>query len=219
MTFKQAHTSNFKRGRTSDIKWLVIHFTANDGDTAKNNADYFANNSNLASSAHYFVDENEIWQSVKDIDTAYHCGARNPKHKYCRNANSIGIELCSRKDSKGNYYFKKETVMRASKLVKELMETYNIPITNVIRHYDVTGKICPAPFVNDVSQWDEFLSMLSTQPKLESGNDIVWELTNGKHKIEITEVKRAIEALDKAKTNTEFASLYWIIYKIVNGGK
>lgn len=54
---------------------------------------------------------------------------------------------------------------------------------------------------------------------LESGNDIVWELMNGKNKIEITEVERAIKTLDRARTNTEFASLYWIIYKIVNKGR
>lgn len=54
---------------------------------------------------------------------------------------------------------------------------------------------------------------------LETGNDIVWQLMNGNHKIEITEVERAIKALDKAKKNTEFSSLYWIIYKIVNKGR
>ena len=53
--------------------------------------------------------------------------------------------------------------------------------------------------------------------KLESGNDIVWELMNGKHKIEISEVARAVNALDKAKTNPEYMSLYWILYKLVNG--
>lgn len=52
---------------------------------------------------------------------------------------------------------------------------------------------------------------------LETGNDIVWELMNGKHKIKITEVDRAIKAMDKAKNNSEFNSLYWILYKLVNG--
>lgn len=51
---------------------------------------------------------------------------------------------------------------------------------------------------------------------LESGNDIVWELMNGKHKIEITEVQRAIKAIDEAKKNAKFSSLYWILYKLVN---
>lgn len=51
---------------------------------------------------------------------------------------------------------------------------------------------------------------------LNSGNDIVWELMNGSLKVEIQEVERAVKALDKAKTSSEFSSLYWIIWKIVN---
>lgn len=51
---------------------------------------------------------------------------------------------------------------------------------------------------------------------LESGNDIVWELMNGKHKVKITEVERAIKAVDKAKNDANYSSLYWILYKLVN---
>ena len=40
---------------------------------------------------------------------------------------------------------------------------------------------------------------------------------NGKYKIEINEVERAVKALDKAKANSEFCSLYWILYKLANG--
>ena len=218
MVFKSAHASNFKRGRTSSVKYIVIHYTANNGDTAKNNLNYFANNQNLSASAHYFVDENEVCQSVKDGDTAYHCSAKTYKHKYCRNSNSIGIELCSRKDSNGKYYFKDKTIANAVAITKELMQKYNIPVANVVRHYDVTGKICPAPMVNDEKLWKEFLSMLSNEKKpLESGNDIIWELMNGKYKVKIDDVPRAVKALDKAKTNQEFMSLYWILYKVVNG--
>lgn len=54
---------------------------------------------------------------------------------------------------------------------------------------------------------------------LETGNDIVWELMNGKHKVPISEVKKAVKALDNAKNSPEFNSLYWIIYKIVNKGR
>lgn len=54
---------------------------------------------------------------------------------------------------------------------------------------------------------------------LETGNDIVWELMNGKLNVEITEVKRAVKALDDAKKNANFSSLYWILYKIVNKGR
>lgn len=217
MNFKQCNSTNYKTGRNGNIKYIVIHYTANNGDTAKNNADYFANNKNTNSSAHYFVDENTVWQSVKDTDTAWHCGANSYKHPYCRNGNSIGIELCSRKDSNGNYYFENNTVKNAADLTKNLMVKYNIPATNVIRHYDVTGKVCPAPMVNDVTLWDKFKTMItSTTKKLETGNDIIWELMNGKHKVEINEVQRAVKAVDGAKNNEEFCSLYWILYKLVN---
>ena len=52
--------------------------------------------------------------------------------------------------------------------------------------------------------------------KLETGNDIIWELMNGKYKVKIDDVKRAINALDNAKNNQDFMSLYWILYKIAN---
>ena len=215
MNFKQCNSTNFRTGRNDSIEYIVIHYTANNGDTAKNNVDYFANNKNTNSSAHYFVDENTTWQSVKDNDTAWHCGAKSYKHSYCRNDNSIGIELCSRKDGNGNYYFKDATVKNAAELTKNLMAKYNIPVTNVIRHYDVTGKVCPAPMVNDVSLWNKFKSMISTK-KLETGNDIIWELMNGKYKVEINDVKRAVAALDSAKNSSEYMSLYWILYKMAN---
>ena len=52
--------------------------------------------------------------------------------------------------------------------------------------------------------------------KLETGNDIIWELMNGKYKVKIDDVKRAVTALDNAKGSQEFMSLYWILYKLVN---
>lgn len=220
MNFKQCNSANYKSGRTSGIKYIVIHYTANNGDTAKNNADYF-NRAAVKASAHYFVDEKEIWQSVKDTDTAYHCGTTGTyKHSNCRNGNSLGIELCSMKDSNGNYYFKDATVKNAAELTKILMAKYNIPATNVIRHYDVTGKVCPAPMVKNANLWSEFKNMITTNgKKLETGNDIIWELMNGKHKIKIGDVKRAVTALDKAKNSQEYMSLYWILYKLVNGNE
>lgn len=53
--------------------------------------------------------------------------------------------------------------------------------------------------------------------KLETGNDIIWELVNGKHKVKIDDVNKAVKALDKAKNSPDFMSLYWILYKVVNG--
>lgn len=159
MNFKQANGANFARGRTQPIQFLVIHYTANNGDTVQNNLDYFAGNA-VGASAHYFVDENGYGQSVKDQDTAWHCGASSYRHEACRNANSIGMELCSRKDSKGNYYFMDQTVYNAAVLARQLMQTYGIDRAHVLRHYDVTGKRCPAPMVDNPTLWENFLNLL-----------------------------------------------------------
>ena len=159
MDFKQANGANFAKGRTQPIQFLVIHYTANNGDTVQNNLDYFAGNA-VGASAHYFVDENGFGQSVQDGDTAWHCGASSYRHPSCRNANSIGMELCSRKDSRGNYYFLDQTVYNAAALARQLMQTYGIDRAHVVRHYDVTGKKCPAPMVDNPTLWENFLNLL-----------------------------------------------------------
>ena len=150
---------NYKRGRTQSVKYIVIHYTANKNDTALNNINYFKNNTPVAS-AHYFVDSNEIYSSVPEEDTAYHCGASSYRHAYCRNANSIGIEMCTSFAS-GRYYIDDKTVKNTVWLTKELMKKYSVPAENVIRHYDVTGKICPAPMVNDETQWQSFKASIA----------------------------------------------------------
>ena len=160
MKYKQAIVANFTKGRSDRIKFIVVHYTANNGDTASGNLNYFANNI-VKASAHYFVDEKEVCQSVKEEDTAYHCGAKTYKHKVCRNSNSIGIEMCSRKDNYGNYYIKAETIERAVDLIKVLMRKYGISSKNILRHYDVTGKNCPAPFVENETLWKAFLKKIA----------------------------------------------------------
>ena len=163
-------------------KYIVIHYTANNGDTALGNCKYFYTEDRGAS-ANYFVDENGVWQCVEDNNVAWHCGASTYKHPYCRNGNSIGVEMCSRKDSSGRYYFKDETVNNAVDLVKYLMNKYNVPIDNVIRHYDVTGKNCPEPFVRDIKKWQNFKNMLKIREEEEMNNAAVSEgkaIVNGK---------------------------------------
>jgi len=155
---KNLTTVNYTPSNNKQNKYIVIHYTGNNGDTAEGNANYF-HSINRNASANYFVDEKEIYQVVPDNCVAWHCGAKTYKHPSCRNNNSIGIELCSRKDEKGNYYFKKETINNSIKLAVQLMHDYNIPIENVIRHFDVTGKLCPRPFIENTA-WQEYVPLL-----------------------------------------------------------
>ena len=159
--FKQCNDGNYRKGREFPINWICLHFTANNGDTAQNNADYFAREV-VEASAHYFVDPNEIYQSVKDSDTAWHCGRERGGSYYndCRNANSIGIEMCS-VIRNGVYVIPEETMKRAAKLTRELMAKYHVPVSRVCRHYDVTHKECPEPWVRNPQLWQKFKTMLT----------------------------------------------------------
>ena len=146
-------------GKRSVTTFLVLHYTANNGDTAIDNGNYFKNNV-VKASANYIVDETTVVSSVPENYIAYHVGATK-YYNTCRNSNSIGIELCSRIDSKGNYYFKDEVVANAVELVRSLVKKYNIAPSNIIRHYDVTHKQCPAPFVQNTIAWKNFLNKVT----------------------------------------------------------
>ena len=150
MTEILAHPSNFTPGRQRGIDRIVVHYTAGDGDTAQNNGMYFSAADRNAS-AHYFVDEGEILLSVREEDTAHHAGT------WEMNSRSVGVEMCSKKDGAGRYYIPEKTVVLTQSLVRQLMEKYKIPITGVLRHYDVTGKSCPAPMVENEALWQAFL--------------------------------------------------------------
>lgn len=158
------------KNSTARIKYIVIHYFGG-LSSAKNVAAYWARQY-VGASAHYTVGhEGEIYQCVEDDDVAWHCGTSGTyKHPDCRNSNSIGIEMAVKKKSTGtlsatdkDWYFTPETVAAAVELTRQLMKKYNVPAENVIRHYDVTGKICPNPYYYNLfeSTWQAFKAAIS----------------------------------------------------------
>ena len=184
------------------IKYIVIHYVGA-VSTAKNNVDYFYDKDRKAS-AHYFVDEKSIWQCVDDSNIAWHCGGAKVYYSDCRNGNSIGIELCCKKKSDGTWYFESQTLNNAIELVQYLMKLHGIKIENVIRHYDVTHKVCPEPFVRDEQAWNNFKRRISMK-----------EITNVKEALDyLVEKGRIInrEYWEKAivtTRNLDFAFIKW----------
>jgi len=140
--FKQCGSDHMTRGRSRAIDRIVVHFTATLA-SARNNATYFARNEGQGASAHYFVDDvtPEIYQSVAEGDTAWHAG------DWQMNCRAIGIEVVSAGED-----FSATEVEKLGWLVRKLMAKYGIGASGVIRHYDVTGKLCPAPYVA-ASKW------------------------------------------------------------------
>ena len=163
------------------IKYIAIHYTANDGDTALSNAKYFARG-NRGASAHYFVDSNNIIQSVEDNYVAWSVGGSKYSdcsktgggkfYGICNNSNSINIELCD--DIKnGNIYPTEAAISNAIDLVRSLMKKYNISSNNVIRHFDVNGKRCPAYWCGDSQKngkWQKFKNSILEEEQIMKQN-------------------------------------------------
>lgn len=161
------HHTNYQRGRAQPVSFLVYHYVGATGG-AEANARYYHNTENIGASAHYFVghasEGAEIWSSVPEESTAWHCGAKSYKHPACRNANSIGIEMCCKLGPKG-WYIEEETLAAAAALGRDIMARYGIPLENVVRHYDVTGKLCPAPLVDETA-WANFKKRLEVEEEM-----------------------------------------------------
>lgn len=153
---KPCSSSNYTNMDERNIEYIVMHYTGNEKDNAKNNANYFMG-LNRGASAHYFVDDDSIWQSVDINDKAWHCGTTGTYyHSSCRNTNSIGIEMCC---TAGNYKVSEKTKENAAHLAAALCKYLGITDVDkyVVRHYDVTHKYCPAQMKGDNNaEWIAF---------------------------------------------------------------
>ncbi len=136
------------------VKKIVIHYTANPGSTAQANRNYFeslATNPVTSASSHFVIGmEGEIIQCMPLNEIAY---ATKEANGY-----SISIECCH-PDESGE--FTTTTYNRCVLLTAELCEYYHLdPETDVIRHYDVTGKNCPRFYVENPEEWDMFIGFV-----------------------------------------------------------
>ena len=147
---------NYSSRNGKKIEYIVIHDTGNKSKGANALAHYkYFNGGYRGASAHYFVDDSHIIQTVDDKYASWHCGDGRGKYGIT-NQNSIGIEICVNAD--GNY---EKAVANAIELTKFLMKKYNIPIEKVVRHYDASRKLCPASMAaNNWAKWSWFKEQL-----------------------------------------------------------
>ena len=143
--------------RTKDqIKWIVIHYTGNYTKGANAEAHYrYLQNATRLGSAHYYVDDKQIIQTIGDSYIAWSVGDNQGYGRYlngCTNANWISIEMCVNSDSDQEKVYK-----NTLELTKNLMKKFNIPPEKVCRHYDVSRKDCPHNLrENNWQKWWEF---------------------------------------------------------------
>lgn len=169
---KIANTYNWLKG-VFVKKYIVIHYSAGTVDTDENNGVYFAREK-VGASANVFIDDDSATISVPLYACAYHCGVdysggKAPYWGKCTNKNSIGIEMCGIANDKV-LDMRNKTIKNTVSYTKKLMKKYHISIKNVIRHYDVCGKICPAPFVRHPLAWNCFKLNLLNSYKVRTTN-------------------------------------------------
>lgn len=132
-----------------EIRGIVIHYTANPGTTAVQNRNYFESlkdSHETKASSHFVVGiEGEIIQCIPSSEISY---ASNE-----RNGDTLSIECCH-KDKDGK--FTQATYDSLVELTAWLCGKFNVPVENVIRHYDVTGKKCPLYYVENENEWKQF---------------------------------------------------------------
>ena len=155
----QRKISPYNHYEGNNIKYIVIHYVGATG-TAKNNVDYFYGGDRQAS-AHYFVDDGSIWQSVEDFNGSWHCGNTRTE---VNNKNSIGIEMCC---PNPQLYVSDKTIQNTCELVVYLMKKYNIPLANVRTHYEVSGKTKLCPNFANTSRWTNMKNKIA---QMLSGN-------------------------------------------------
>ncbi len=210
---------NYNTGTVDRIKYIVIHYVGALGG-AEANCKYYASQY-IGASAHYYVGFNgEVWQSVEDKDIAWHCGAKAYMHPECRNGNSLGIELCVRNngslaDTSRDWYFEDATIREGIELTKTLMEKYDVPADRVIRHYDVTGKICPNPYVYNHTRhtWDAFKAALVVEPVKKSG----WQYEDSRWRLYLGNTGDCIKNNWYKWTSRTDGSEYWSFFLGDNG--
>ena len=138
------------------VNSIVIHYTANPGSSAMANRDYFEGLKDAhttKASSHFIVGlDGEVVQCIPTTEIAYASNSRNP--------DTISIECCHPDDTGA---FNTATYQSMVQLTAWLCNRFGLNSQDVIRHYDVTGKICPKYFVEHEDAWEQFKTDVQQQ--------------------------------------------------------
>ena len=150
-------------------KGVVWHYIGVPGQTPMQAYNYFNDpTKQVFAGCHFCVGLDGDVIQFADADRAvWHCGAKqytrwmqNAHYEYATNAKGktpnwafIGVELCHPDDTG---QFTEPTLRAAAVLAKQLISDYNLQVSDMIRHYDVTGKDCPKYWIANPQAWSGF---------------------------------------------------------------
>jgi N-acetylmuramoyl-L-alanine amidase len=145
------------------VKGIIMHWMGTKGGTDEKHAAYFDGGGERYASAHIFIDKDSATLIIPLNEVAYHANEKPSRiakllatASYYKGGNAnlttIGIELCVEKD--GTIH--PNTVARAVQIVAYLCKIYKLTVNDIYRHYDITGKNCPAPWVSKPALFHKF---------------------------------------------------------------
>ena len=143
-------------------------------------------------SAHVFCDSDSITEAIPLDEVAWGCGDKNYKGGYQRiadkvfkfrqNYETISVEICNNDIIKGSDEDWKAAVENAKQWVITYLTSFGLNVDKegsltpqnvneppapgsvlLLRHYDITGKICPKPFVDNPDDWTQFIEEIAAQ--------------------------------------------------------
>ncbi len=144
-----------KRSRTTAI---AVHYVGNAGSSAVGNRNYFQT-TNTSVSSHYIVGlEGEIIRCIPEGEVSW---CTNQANSY-----TISIECCH---PNADGIFNDKTYKSLVELCADICKRWKLNPLNggIIRHFDVTGKVCPKGFVakskggtddNNCTRYHKFLN-------------------------------------------------------------
>lgn len=172
-------------------KYLAIHFTAGSNSKPGRALNTYNTFVSRSASADFVVDDQDIVQFNPDINNYYCWAVGDNKNKYssggtlygkATNKNTISIEICStcvpatttavNTPNHPGWSFSEATLNNAIKLAKIIMKKYNIPMEQVVRHYDISGKLCPG-----IIGWNNepIYDMNTGKATKDKSNSVKWE--------------------------------------------
>lgn len=134
------------------INNIVLHYVANPGSSAEGNRNYFdsladqdSQKGGTSTSSHFIVGlEGEVIQCIPINEIAY---ANAP-----RNEDTLSIEVCHPDDT-GKY--SDATYESVVRLTAWLCIQLKLKSSDVVRHYDINGKLCPKYYVEHEEEWKQ----------------------------------------------------------------
>lgn len=194
-------TDNYASCSGRTVNYVVMHYTGNSKDNAANNCNYFRSPGRGAS-AHIFVDESHIIQSVKLKDRAWAVGANSYTHAYCRNQNSISIEMCTSGNARISSKTKNNAAYVCAYVCKKLGISASQVDKYVLRHWDVTRKDCPSQMCGTNNK--EWIAFKDQVKKILSGNVKIKSNTAPKFEIgKVYKLRTDLKLRESASKNAD----------------